>query len=308
MTFAQKIQGPQSEISSAEIDKVFASYIGKEFEVGDHATWNSFIVKRQRKLRKRRLHRKYLGWLPRAARSPDVVQRIYEKKWHDKDLAQALDPGDRNVVCVWGDRRMLASTTGLKRVSLLHLMRMIAVFKPTSVLEVGSSIGINLLSLAARFPELSFQGIDLTAHGIDAIKGVVGQKTLPEVLTAFSPEPLLDLTAHRHIRVQQASAGDRPFDDNSFDLIYTVQALEQMEAIRPAVMAQLQRVSRGHVAMLEAFRDWNNSSMQRDYIIGQGYFAARIDDLPGNGLQPVLVAHDMPAKVHMNLGLVVAKT
>lgn len=124
----------------------------------------------------------------------------------------------------------------------------------------------------------------------------------------FSPEPLLDLTAHRHIKAQRASAAELPFDDDSFDLVYSVMALEQMEAIRPTVMAQLRRVSNGHVGMLEAFRDWNETGMQRDYIVGQGYFAARMDELPGYGLQPVLVVNDMPVKVNMNLGLVVAKT
>ena len=239
--------------------------------------------------------------------TPEVVRRIYEKNWHDKNLVRLLHPGDRDVPCIWGERRMLVGAAGLKRVYLLHLMRMIEAFQPESVLEIGCGIGVNLLSLAARFPETSFHGIDLTAHGIAAIRDVSDQDDLPRVLTDFSPEPLLDMTAHRRIKVQQASAADLPFDDNSFDLVYSVIALEQMEAIRPAVMAQLQRVSRGHVGMLEAFRDWNETGMQRNYIVGQGYFAAHIDELPGYGLNPVLVANDMPVKINMNLGLVVAK-
>lgn len=308
MTIAQNASDTPFELSRSEIDQALAPFVGKEFEAGDDATWNALMAKRRRKLRKMRLRRQYLGWLPGAARSPKAVRRIYEKNWHDKNLTRLLDPGERDVPCTWGERRMLVGAPGLKRVYLLHLMRMIEAFQPKSVLEIGCGIGINLLSLAARFPDISFQGIDLTDHGIDAIKNVSAQETLPKVVVDFSPEPLLDFTAHRRIMAQRASAAELPFDDNSFDLVYSVIALEQMEAIRPSVMAQLRRVSSGHVGMLEAFRDWNESGMQRDYIVGQGYFAARIDELPGYGLQPVLVVHDMPVKVNMNLGLVVAKT
>ena len=308
MTIAQNASDTPFELSRSEIDQALAPFVGKEFEAGDDATWNALMAKRRRKLRKMRLRRQYLGWLPGAARSPKAVRRIYEKIWYDKNLTRLLDPGERDVPCTWGERRMLVGAPGLKRVYLLHLMRMIEAFQPKSVLEIGCGIGINLLSLAARFPDISFQGIDLTDHGIDAIKNVSAQETLPKVVVDFSPEPLLDFTAHRRIMAQRASAAELPFDDNSFDLVYSVIALEQMEAIRPSVMAQLRRVSSGHVGMLEAFRDWNESGMQRDYIVGQGYFSARIDELPGYGLQPVLVVHDMPVKVNMNLGLVVAKT
>ena len=307
MTASHDISDTRFELPPGDIDRAFAPYVGKEFQVGDDAAWNALIVNRRRKLLKMRLRRQYLGWLPGARRTPEVVRRIYEKNWHDKNLVRLLHPGDRDVPCIWGERRMLVGAAGLKRVYLLHLMRMIEAFQPESVLEIGCGIGVNLLSLAARFPETSFHGIDLTAHGIAAIRDVSDQDDLPRVLTDFSPEPLLDMTAHRRIKVQQASAADLPFDDNSFDLVYSVIALEQMEAVRPAVMAQLQRVSRGHVGMLEAFRDWNETGMQRNYIVGQGYFAAHIDELPGYGLNPVLVANDMPVKINMNLGLVVAK-
>ena len=79
-----------------------------------------------------------------------------------------------------------------------------------------------------------------------------------------------------------------------------------MEAIRPAVMRELQRVSNGHVAMLEAFRDWNQSGMRRDYIVSQDYFACRIDELATYGLQPVLSTDEMPTKNNTGMGLVVA--
>ncbi|MBT5193098.1 MAG: hypothetical protein HOM07_12160 [Rhodospirillaceae bacterium] len=48
--------------------------------------------------------------------------------------------------------------------------------------------------------------------------------------------------------------------------------------------------------------------MRRNYIVAQDYFSARLSDLPKYGLQPVLATDDMPTKVNMGLGLVVAAT
>ncbi len=72
-------------------------------------------------------------------------------------------------------------------------------------------------------------------------------------------------------------------------------------------MSRAMPMSNGHVAMLEAFRDWNQSGMRRNYIVAQDYFASRIDELPKFGLRPVLATDDMPTKVNMGLGLVVAE-
>jgi ubiquinone/menaquinone biosynthesis C-methylase UbiE len=186
------------------------------------------------------------------------------------------------------------------------MMRVIEQLRPKSVLEVGCGMGINLFVLAARFPDISFHGIDLTASGIKAIEDMSMQHSLPQHLLDYSPEASQDPTANRRIQVRQGSAAEMPYDDGSFDLVYSISALEQMEAIRPSVMAELKRVSSGHVAMVEAFRDWNRWGMRRNYIVAQDYFACRLRDLPGYGLSPAFVTDDIPSKVNMAHGLVVA--
>lgn len=288
--------------------EAFAPFVAREFAPGDDGEWRDLIAGRGKKILKQRLRRQFLGWMSGAGRAPEVVERVYEKNWHETSLARLVDPGARAVPCAWGQRRLMAAAPGLKRVHLLHLMRLIEQLRPASVLEVGCGIGINLFVLAARFPEIRFCGIDLTARGIASIQEVAAMDRLPPALLDYSPEPSQDPTAHRRIEARQGSAADLPYQDNSFDLICSVQALEQMEAIRPAVMGQLQRVSKGHVAMVEAFRDWNLSGMRRNYIVGHDYFASRIDDLSKFGLRPILATDDMPTKVNMGLGLVVAET
>ncbi len=300
--------GLDLELSKARIAEAFEPFVARHFGPEDDGDWQAMIAGRGKKILKRRLKRQFLGWMSGMGRAPDVVEAVYEQTWNQTTLDHLVNPSARAVPCVWGDEKMMAAGPGLKCVHLLHLMRLIERLQPRSVLEVGCGIGINLLVLSARFPDVTFNGIDLTARGIASIKEMSAQDTLPQALLDYSPEPSLDPTAHRRIKVRQGSAADMPYGDNEFDLLYSVAALEQMEAIRPQVMAELKRVSNGHVAMVEAFRDWNQSGMRRNYIVAQDYFASRIDDLPNFGLRPVLATDDMPTKVNMGLGLVVAAT
>ncbi|MBT3532664.1 MAG: class I SAM-dependent methyltransferase [Rhodospirillaceae bacterium] len=310
MSLAVEANAPSLDLglSKDRIAETFAPFVARDIGPGETAEWSALIAGRGKKILKRRLRRQLLGWMSGAGRPPEVVEGVYEKTWTQTSLDNLVDPKARAVPCVWGPQRMMAAGQGLKRVHLLHLMRLIEQLQPKSVLEVGCGIGINLLILAARFPDITFNGIDLTARGIASIQEISAQDTLPQVLLDYSPEPARDAAAHRRIQVQQGSAAAMPYGDNEFDLIYSVAALEQMEAIRPRVMAELKRVSRGHVAMVEAFRDWNLSGMRRNYIVAQDYFSARLSDLPKYGLQPVLATDDMPTKVNMGLGLVVAAT
>ena len=62
--------------------------------------------------------------------------------------------------------------------------------------------------------------------------------------------------------------------DASQDLVFSVQALEQMESIRERALSEMARVSRKYVVMFEAFRDWNATGLHRDCIVGKNYFQA----------------------------------
>ncbi len=300
------VQSLDLHLAQHRAAETFAPFIAREIGPEDDREWQALLTGRGRKILKRRLRRQFLGWLDGGRRAPEVVQQVYGKTWDETPLAHLVDTNARAVPISWGQRRMLAGAPGLKRVHLLHMMRVIDALQPRSVLEVGCGMGINLFVLAARFPDITFHGIDLTASGIKAIQDWAAQDNLPQYLLDYSPEPSQDPTAHRRLQVRQGNAAELPYDNNSFDLVYSISALEQMEAIRGSVMAQIKRVSNGHVAMVEAFRDWNRWGMRRNYIVAQDYFACRLRDLPGYGLAPVFVTDDLPSKVNMAHGLVVA--
>jgi hypothetical protein len=98
-----------------------------------------------------------------------------------------------------------------------------------------------------------------------------------------------------------------PFDEGSFDLVYSVLALELMDHIRDDVLAEMRRVSRGHVAMVEPFFEWHATGHRREMIAARGYFAQPIAGLDAFGLEPIVAMADMPHKLDYQPGLVVAK-
>ena len=71
----------------------------------------------------------------------------------------------------------------------------------------------------------------------------------------MSPEPLLSRTAHQKITFMQGNAAELPFPDRSFDLVYTVHALEQMDEIAPKALSEIARVAKKRVIFIEPFRD-----------------------------------------------------
>src|SRR5690606_37798769 len=104
--------------------------------------------------------------------------------------------------------------------------------RPHSILEVGSGVGLNLCLLADRFPEIDFAGVELTQAGVEVARELSALPTLSPSVVAFSPEPLRAAAAHARISWHQGNAAALPFGPGQFDLVFTIQAIEQMQAIK----------------------------------------------------------------------------
>ena len=290
-------------VSRSEIESAFAPAIRRQV-VGDDPEWNRIVGAASPTIASRLRH-----WLRRPFSSDDVAE-VYEEKWSkdetDQLIAKRFDMAGGHDPLVWGDRRFFANARGTKRVHLLYLMRLIETLKPKTVLEVGAGTGANLFILAARYPHIAFTGVELTRAGYDTAKDIRSRPAIPQPLVEFSPLPIQSAIAHQTVSLHQGSAAALPFATQSFDLVYTVQALEQMESIRGDALRQIARVSRHHAAMFEPFAEWNVSPQRRHKIRSRNYFSAAISDLPGYGLKPIYSTDDMPSKLAYGIGFVVA--
>jgi SAM-dependent methyltransferase len=293
------------DVSDGEIEILIEPYIRREFEAND-PEWRTLIATQEQKWRraywKSRL-RAFMGLPPRGQKH---VQNEYQRQWGGRTALDVLVPKESSSAVAWRDRGFLMDANGLKRIYLLYLMRLIEALNPRSVLEAGCGTGVNLFVLASRFPDIEFSGIELTAEGVESAQVLKKHDKLPEVFTTYSPLPPRDPSAHKRIRVRQASAAELPFEDGAFDLVFTCLALEQMKAVRDPALRELRRVSSQSAVMIEPFADWNTEGMRDHRIRAHAYFDAAVDDLDGFGFRPVFVSADIPAKIAMGVAIVAA--
>jgi SAM-dependent methyltransferase len=272
--------------------------------------WTAEVARKSAKTRRQLRRRRWLGWLGRGKhRDQTRIKEEYDGAWARKRLAPyEMEPRPSGgAAWQYGSQVMFATSAAGSRARLLVLMRAIASLRPRTVLEVGCGNGLNLLTLACRFPEMRFAGLELTEGGFAVARAVQGDAELPDVLRRFAPEPIVDAAAHRAVAFHLGSAAALPFDDGGFDLVYSSLALEQMEQVRQRALGEMARVSALHTLMLEPFWDCNDRGLRRDYLLTRDHFRGRIDELPSYGLEPILVIDDLPGEIWLQPCLVVCR-
>jgi ubiquinone/menaquinone biosynthesis C-methylase UbiE len=300
------LEASEVGIDREGLARLFDPFVVRYCDAGD-PEWTSEIRRRRRKLLKQGLKR-LVGWRGEGERDKQTVMAEYERSWDKKDYAE-YDPARRpraGIPFEWRDRRMIASEIGATRYRQLLLCHVVETLKPRSVLEVGCGNGINLLLLSGRFPDVRFSGIELTEAGHRAARALQDEPELPAALASFAPLPTLDPTAFRRIDFGRGNAADLPFPDGTFDLVYSVLAVEQMERIRDQALGEMARTSRRNVLMIEPFRDVNRDFWTRLNVYRRDYFRGSIQDLPRFGLEPRLVTADFPQEVFLKACLVLA--
>jgi SAM-dependent methyltransferase len=296
-------------LSPAEIEETLAPFIVERYAAGDAG----FTAKRTRSLRKWRLKlvkRRLLGWLPRGKRTQAYVEASYDRTFAERPWPETLPPVARDpkpTLAEWQEGGLLLRRYGLGRAHLRLMARIVAALRPRTVLEVGSGTGINLFVLAALNPEVRFAGVELTETGVAQAAGVVKGEALPRRLAEYCPEPVIDLAAYRRIDVRRGNALELPFETGAFDLVFTRQALEQMEMIRTKAIAEIARVAKSHVLLIEPFADANADPLRRAYVAAKDYFSLPVAGLKDFGIEPIHTSRDFPQNVRLGIELVLGR-
>jgi ubiquinone/menaquinone biosynthesis C-methylase UbiE len=213
----------------------------------------------------------------------------------------------RPAAWCWNDRKLALDGMAAARLRAPLLAAVIDRLAPKKVLEVGCGNGINLFSLAGHFPEVAFTGIDLPAKGIDVARKLQAGDEMPPQLADYILLDVADPKAFKRIELVTGGAADLPLADSEFDLVFTVLTVEQLERIRDRALAEIARVSRGHVLMLEPFRDANRRGLRRLYALSRNYFRGSIADLARFNLEPVWATDDFPQEAFLGSPLVLAR-
>lgn len=290
------------KIDHEAIEEAFLPFL-LDGRAGEQA-WKSDYARRRRRALMRMVKR-ILGL---KQRDREAIQAEYAQAWAVGHGKYDLAAGPRKPAAwCWKERKLALDGLAAARLRAPLLAAVIDRLAPKRVLEVGCGNGINLLSLAGHFPDVAFTGIDLTPAGIEAAKKMQSGDTLPAQLAEYIPLEMADPKAFKRIEFMTGSAADLPFADGAFDLVYTVLAVEQMERIRDSALAEIARVSSGHVLMLEPFRDANAKGMRRLYALSRNYFRGSIQGLQRFGLEPLWATDDFPQEAFLGSPLVLAR-
>lgn len=286
-------------VDAGEIDAALRPFLVSE---GDGIRWRTEVGRR------------WLSTLVRlvtgteAERDKGAVESEYSDAWAAGYQRYRLDrSGLEGKPWSWRGRRLLLDPAAATRFRTLLFAAVVGDLKPRRVLEVGSGNGINLLSLAGAFPDVEFTGLELTREGVDQARRAQSDAGTAEIIHAYTPLLIRDRSAAKRIDFVQGNAPAMPFGDGSFDLVMTVLAVEQMERIRSAALAEIARVTQSHVLMLEPFRDVNANGLRSLYVRSRNYFRGSIDELRSFGLTPLWATADYPQEAFLGTALVLAR-
>jgi ubiquinone/menaquinone biosynthesis C-methylase UbiE len=295
-------------ISRDDFAEVFEPFVFRHCSAND-PEWSTQLARRKRKIIWKGIVKWLLRWIPQHQRLEQSIVDEYSDVWQQTDYnyysLEVLPP--KFSPWEWSGKNMLASAFGGTRLRQLILIRIIQHLKPAKVLEVGCGNGINLLMLSGAFPEIEFTGIELTQAGNEAALHFQQQAVFPDHMRTFLSATMVDDTAFKRIRFLRGSAADLPFEDNQFDLVYTVLALEQMERIRAQALSEIVRVCKRHTLMIEPFYDVNSGGWERSNVVRRDYFQGRIAQLPDYGLQPIQNIDDFPQEYFLKVCAVLSR-
>jgi ubiquinone/menaquinone biosynthesis C-methylase UbiE len=293
----------------AEVEAAVGPYITRRMPV-ESPEWREIAESQRRKEEKIHRRQKVRSILPwkKQARPQTLVSDHYETHWAEVEWPRTSnpDPSEQGVLSIWDKEGMMIRRFGRKRPHHLLFARLVRELKPKTALEVGAGNGINLLVMSTLFPEIQWSGVELTEAGVQVAKSVQKEERLPARIQEFAVDPIIDPAGHRKATFQQGDASALPFKDKQFDLVFSFQALEQMQAIRDKAVSEISRVAAKYVICTEPFRDFNQSEIQKYYTTARGYLNLAIDELPSFGLRPFLRFGDWPHKLTLGVGLAAA--
>jgi hypothetical protein len=124
--------------------------------------------------------------------------------------------------------------------------------------------------LAGAFPNVSFSGLELTETGHAAAKLLQEEPELPQHLVEYAPLSQIDRQAHRRISFTRGDATHMPFDNDAFDLVFTVLSVGLN-------------------------------------VISRDYYRGSIQDLAEYGLEPIWATADFPQELMLGSCLVLSR-
>lgn len=158
--------------------------------------------------------------------------------------------------------------------------------KPKNVLEVGCGIGLNIFYLAKIFKNIKFYGVDISDYAINKNNLFVKKNKI------------------NNVKFYCMNAKNLSFKKNSFDLCYTVLALEQMNKIKIEVIRKIKNIVKKNIILVEPFADINKNLLNFIHTKNSDYFDLHYNELEKLGLTIQKKIDNFPQRLGLAAGFV----
>lgn len=179
----------------------------------------------------------------------------------------------------------------------------------TSVLEVGSGNGANILALAVMHPEIKeWHGVELTPEGVAAAKGALASPPLAFLgkVTGLPSKEITERLSRAEINFIQGDMTRLPFEDGIVDVAFSCQAIEQLPDTYVDAFKEAGRVSKKYAFFLEEFKEAQRNMFEKIHLKNVNYFRASYRELEKLNFT-VLAFEKFPLRpLHYGLGFVSA--
>jgi len=186
------------------------------------------------------------------------------------------------------------------------LLNEINLLKSKYILEIGSGNGLNLLFLSSVYPQKIFTGIDLSNEGVSLSKEHMKKKTrLDKIIFDGFDLKNKKIKIANNLEFHLMNANNLKFNNNSFDLVFTSLALEQMDSIKFEVLREILRVSKKYVILFEPFSNLNREIIASLHHKLSSYFNMSYSQLNNLNIKILKKIDNFPQKINRRAGFVV---
>ncbi len=195
-------------------------------------------------------------------------ENYWERCWESRDLYRTDLTFCNNGIPVDG-----MSPLEFKKYCIVErLSEKIRKHNLSSVLEIGSGAGLNLLFLASRFPDVNFYGLEPTASGVRLTRNLA--KAPPVDFLAKSKQSEI-----KNINVVQGSVLDPAKitelkSKARFDFVFTSAVLEQLNNYRDKVFENVFSLSDSYFLFYEEWLEANLKMSHYRTLVLSDYFRA----------------------------------
>ncbi len=175
-----------------------------------------------------------------------------------------------------------------------------------AVLDLGSGSGFITLALAACFPAIKiWRGIDLTPARITVANSLLADPPLQDLrhATGLDEKIIKKRLAGSDIKFQEGNILNLPYPDESFDVVFSAQVIEQLPRDYRRAFEEVRRVTANYAFFIEEFLEVQNF-FHRLHLHNVDYFCASFKEVEKAGFR-VLIFEPYPLNpVYYRLGFV----